>query len=337
MANWKLVCRTRDGSASLGLSSDKIDARETRSWNPNYLVLAEDTEDPNSITEIDAMRAQGIPVLKRDVFVSEDGLIFPYFSCKAKSCERDSDNPLLFRISCDFEDESGDDGQDVQENPEDYLPSIRWSIKSRQRSSWVDAEGEPYILPTGSKYRNPLMLDYACRVAEVTQIEAVFSASIMKDRMLRLNTAAWNGIGASEALITSITYEEVEVPVGIGYIQNYVTAYRVKYSIEENDLVVKAGSGLNANINDNVNDAGASKDVAVGWDQMRSRIDSICKMPDGTLRTATSINPVLTSVYLQANGLYWHGPVSSNFPTMPPPIDTYKVYETTNFASFLRI
>ncbi len=338
MANWKTVCRTRDGSASLGLSSDKIDATETRSWNPNYIALAEDTEDPNTLSEVDAMRAPGIPVLKRDVFVSEDNLIFPYFSCKSKSCERDPDNPLLFRISCDFEDDSGDDGQGVQEDPEDYNPSIRWSIKSRQRSSWVDVDGKPYILPTGSKYKNPLMLDYACRVAQVTQLENSFDAATMKQRMLKLNTAAWNGISAGEALITSITYEEVEVPVGIGYISTYETAYRVTYSIEENDLEVKAGSGLNANVNDNVNDAGASVDVAVGWDQMRSRIDSICKTrPNGPIRTATSVNPILTSVYIQSNGVYWHGPVSTNFATMPPPVDTYKVYDEINFGSFLRI
>lgn len=335
MALWKTVCRTRDGSAALSLSSDKINATEVRSWSPNYLALADDSADPNTLSEIDAMRAPGIPVLKRDVFVNEEGLIFPYFSCKSKSCERDTENPLLFRISCDFEDDSGDDGQELEPDPEDYSPSIRWSIKSRQRSSWVDVDGEPYLLPTGTKYRNPLMLDYACRVAQVTQLENTFSAAIMKQRMLKLNTTAWNGIAAGEALIVSISYEEVEIPVGIGYITGYQTAYRVKYTIEENDLEVKAGNGLNADINGA--SPAATVDESVGWGQMRSRIDSICKMPDGTLRTASSINPVLTSVYLQANGLYWHGPVSPNFKSMPPPIDVYKVYNEINFASFLRI
>lgn len=334
MATWNVVCRTRQGSAGLTLSSDKIDAKENRSWSPNYIAIADDTADPSTLSEIDAMRAPGIPVLKRDVFVSEDGLIFPYFSCKSKSCERDESNPLKFNISCEFEDESGDDGQDVEEDPESYLPSIRWSIKSRQRSSWTDVNGVPYNLPTGSKYKQPLMLDYPCRVAQVTQVENVFNDQIMKDRMLKLNTAPWQGIGVGEALIASITYEEVEIPVGLGYISGYQLAYRVTYSIEENDLVVTAGdstSGVNPAAVD------ATQQVPVGWDQMRPRIDSICKMPDGTIRTATSINPVLTSVYLQSNGLFWTGPVNPDFPQIPAPIDVYKVYESINFSSFLRI
>jgi len=334
MPTWNVVCRTRQGSAGLSLSSDKIDAKEERSWNPNYIAIADETTDPTTVSEIDAMRAQGIPVIKRDVFVSEDGLIFPYFSCKSKTCERDESNPLKFNISCTFEDKSGDDGQGVKENPEDYTPSIRWSIKSRQRSAWADVDGTPYNLPTGSKYKQPLMLDYPCRVAQVTQLESSFDATTMKSRMLRLNTAAWQGIGVGEALIASITYEEVEVPVGVGYITGYVTAYRVTYSIEENDLVVEAGKGTPPL---NPAAANAKQDVAVGWDQMRPRIDSICKMPDGTLRTATSVNPVLTSVYLQSNGLFWTGPVNPDFPQIPAPVDTYKVYESTNFASFLRI
>ena len=334
MANWNVVCMTRQGSASLSLSSDKIDAKENRTWSPNYIAIADDTDDPSELSEIDAMRAPGIPVLKRDVFVNEDGLVFPYFSCKSKNCERDESNPRMFRISCEFSDESGDEGQGVQSDPENYLPSIRWSIKSRQRSSWSDIEGKPYNLPTGSKYKQPLMLDYPCRVAQVTQLENTFSAATMKERMLKLNTAAWQGIAEGEALIASITYEEVEVPVGVGFISGYQTAYRVTYSIEENDLVVEAGTGTPP-----VNPAAAdaTQDVSVGWDQMRPRIDSICRMPDGTIRTATSINPVLTSVYLQDNGLFWTGPVNSDFPQIPAPIDTYKVYESTAFSSFLRI
>ena len=336
------VCRTRDGSGTISIADNKIDTKEERSLSVNYRAIANGITDPELVTEISAMRAPGVPRLKYNVYVDPDGTVFPYFSVRNKSATRNPSNPYVFDISVEYTDDSGSEGEDVQQTPQEYAANLKFDVKSRQRSSWGDVNGQPYMLPTGSKYKQPLMLDYPCLVLKQDQLESTnFGPATMKDRMLKVNSAAWtDGSGytwaTGTALITAISYETVSVPVGLGYITGYSDATKVIYTIEENDLQVEAGLGTDATkgldpVNNNI-----STSVAVNWKQFRPRIDSIVQFGNPPRSVAaSSINAELSAVYLQENGRYWHGPNNTNFNQVVPPIDTYAVYDSINFQTFL--
>ena len=331
--SWE-VCRTRESSAGISRADNDIDTKEERSWSTNYIAIASGITDPFEVSELSAMRAPGVPRLRHNVYVDPDGTVFPYFSCKDKSCTRNPSNPYVFDISCDYTDASGNEGEDVQADPEDYAPSIKFSVKSRQRSAWTDVDGQPYMLPTGSKYKQALSLDYACLVATVVQLENTFGTTDLKNRMLKVNTSTWNVMTAETALITQIKYETVEVPVGVaGIITGYQSTVKVTYTIEQNDLEVKAGLGTAATVNGAAPAAVGIEDI--NWLQFRPRIDSLVRFGNKVV-AASGINQLLSSVYLQPDGKYWHGPHRAEFASVPPPVDTYRIYENASF-NFLRI
>lgn len=337
--SWE-VCRTRTSSANVSVADNKVDTKENRTWSINFQAIASGIDDPFDVSEISAMRAPGVPILKRSVYVDPDGTVFVYFTCKNKTATRNPKNPYVFDISCEYEDPTGEQGQEPQPDPESYAPSVKYTVKSRQRSSWSDMSTPPvpYSLPTGSKYKQPLMLDYPCLVARVTQLETNFEISDLKNRMLRTNNSQWNEMAAETGLITDIQYEEVSVPVGAaGVITGFATAYKVVYTIEENDLTVGAGAGTVATRNTDPGvDPSVNTTVAVNWKQMRPRIDSLVKIGD-VIKPAVAVNPTLTSVYLTPSGGFWQGPNASWFGDVIPPIDLYTVYDDTDFDSFLRI
>ncbi len=330
------VCRTREADATVSVDNNKVDTKEKRSWTVNYRVIAKGIEDPFEVTEISAMRANGVPMLKRSVYVDPTGVVFPYFSCVSKNSTRNPVNPFVFDITCEYSDDTGEDGEDVQPTPEDYAASIKWSVKSRQRSSWTDVDGAPYILPTGSKYKQGLKLDYACLTAVVTQLETNFTVSMLKDRMLKTNSASYNGIRANAALITDIQYEYVDVPVGLaGVITGFMPAYRVQYTIEENTLTIKGGVG-NGNPQQQVGQ-GNQMNYNVDWRQARPLIDSLVKnLTTGKFVPASLLGPAVTNVYLDNQGRLLHSPNLPGFPTALPAMKLYDVYDETSF-SFLRI
>lgn len=190
------VCRTRDASGTISVADNDVETSEDRGWSINYLAIASGIEDPFEVTEISALRAPGVPLLKQNVYVDPDGTVFPYFSARSKTATRNPSNPYVFDIAVEYVDDSGSEGEEVQANPEDYAPSVKFTVKSRQRSSWTDSDGKSYMLPTGSKYKSPLMIDYPCLVAEVTQLENTFSTTDLKNRMLKVNTSTWNVMAA---------------------------------------------------------------------------------------------------------------------------------------------
>ncbi len=329
------VCRTREADATVSVDSNKVDSKEKRSWTVNYRVIAQGIDDPYEVSEISAMRANGVPLLKNSVYVDPNGTIFPYFACVSKNSTRNPSNPYVFDIVCEYTDDTGEDGEEVQPTPEDYTASIKWTVKSRQRSSWTDVDGNPYVLPSGSKFKQGLKLDYACLVATVTQLESDFTVSKLKDRMLKTNTSAYNGIRANAALITDIQYETVQVPVGaLGVITGYVTAQRVQYTIEENTLSVKGGVG-DGDPQQQVG-AGNVKTYKVDWRQARPMIDSIVKnMTTQKFVAANLLGPAVTNVYLDNQGRLLHSPNLPNFGTALPALKLFNVYDETSF-SFLR-
>ena len=126
------------------------------------------------------------------------------------------------------------------------------------------------------------------------------------------------------------------MPVGVGYIQGYQLAYKVTYTIEENDLVLRSGKGTAASVNTDEH-----IDMEINWEVPRPQIDSLVKNPaTGFVQSAVGINPKLNSVYLCTEagqeGRYWNGPDKASFPTAAPPLVKYKIYENASF-NFLRI
>ena len=338
------VCRRRDESAGMNLEGNDVDAAVARRMTRNYLVIAKGISDPFEVDTFDAISAPGVPLLKHSVYISPDGSkVYPYFAVQDKSCERNEDNPYMFEVAVEFVDETGGDEQDLQPDPEDYLPSIKYTVKSRQRTGWSDLDGKKYQLPTGSKYQQPLIIDYSSLVAEVTQFENAFSIADLKLRHKKVNTAAWNVMGAEQALISDIKYEKVSVPVGIGYLTGYAETYKVTYMIEENDLTMEADSAAVRYVVDRQNEP-------VYWRQARPRIDSVVYRnqagADGiskVIMPASTISESLSWVYLKESGYIYHYPgkkdpadASNDFENACPPIDTFKVYDDISF-SFLRV
>ncbi len=327
------VCRTRTSSASISMEDNAVDAKENKSQTIEFLVIASGIDDPFDVTEISAMRANGVPLLRQSVYVDPDGTVFPYFACMSKSATRNPSNPYVFNVTCDYEDTSGEEGQDLQSDPENYAPTIKWDVKSRQRVSWVDANGKAYVMPTGSKYKTPLKLDYPCLVATITQFENTFSKTALKDRYLKTNAEAWQGIPIGAALVTSIKYTEVMVPVGgAGVITGYAPAYKVTYIIEENQLVLKEGSGVYADA--------TKSDKKVYWQQARPQIDSLSVWTingERVVRPTAKQNPILSQVYINKDsGKYWAGPNLGNFEDLVPQLQTYAVYESDSY-NYLRV
>lgn len=331
--SWE-VCRLRPSSASLTVADNKVDTKENRTWSVEYLVIAHGVTDPFQVSEIMAMRANGVPQLKKNVYVDPDGTVFPFFSCKSKNCTRNTDNPFVFNITCEYTDPDGEDGEDLQADPEDYSPKLTWTIKVRKKTAWSDVAGKSYILPTGSLHKTPLIIEYPCLVARVSQIENSFSRTTLKERMLKTNTEVWQGMSAGQALVTDINYSEIQVPV----IGGVATAYRVNYTIEENDLTIKGMKGEGAD--------GDEKrtviDNEINWKVARPLTDTKVVTTDANgndvVKVANQLNRTVTNVHLDKEGelLLWPGSAIADWNTHPPAIQTYRVYEEDSF-NYLRV
>ena len=336
--SWE-VCRLRESSASISIANNKVDTKENRTWSVNYLVIAHGVSSPFDVSEISAMRAPGVPILRRSVYVDPDGTVFPYFSCKNKTCERSTENSYVFEVACEYTDPEGEEGEQPPANAEDYSPKITWDIKIRKETLWYDEDDQTYALPNGSLHKAPLVGEYACFVAKVSQIEASFDKDDLKDRMLKLNSSTWQDMDPHTALVTDIDYQEIEVPIAGGLTQ---VAYRVNYTIEENNLVMR---GMKGNLR---NAEGYTViDYDVNWGVARPLIDTkyITTVPDGQggfkeiVKVANSVFPNVTNVALKHDGelLLYPGKPGVPWAEHPPALQVFRVYNDIDYSAFLDV
>lgn len=229
------VCQLRQGSATLRRESTGALEKTQRTHQTSWEVIATGIADPSEVDEVMAAQATGLPSIGSSVYVDKQtGQVYPYFFCDSKSATRDPSNGYRFEVRCTYKDDSGDeDPQDPPADPENLCPVISFSSGDSQSTAWGavlnDGSSKPFRLPTGDPYEQALTERIGVLTVSHTQYENTFNESVFQSRIMKVNSDTYRGYAAGGAMVTSINWSLVNVPISAG---GFVSSYKVQYTIE---------------------------------------------------------------------------------------------------------
>lgn len=323
------ICKTRTGRASFSKANNKALEKIKKTWSVEYQVEVTGVSDPSEVDEVMVGNAPGIPSLASTIYVDpETGNIFPYFTAKNKTVERDSDNALFFKVTVEYNDETGEEtNQTPPADAESIAPSLTWSVSERLETAWVDSQGNPILLPTGTLFVQPVVRKIPVLTATITQFENVFDDDDLYDRLYHCNSATWTpGVrswGPHKAMITDIQYESAVVPI-VGDVT--MNSNKVTYKIECMDY----------DIENLLNAGGGTETLSIGHESVRIRSDSRYLQGGDPTKVKVALagqHMGLTSIYLKEDG----SPHAAADQFGVPPHSVYEVQPEINYAGFLRV
>lgn len=339
------VKRLRGASADSQLSVQNGEKRVIRTLDEQYIIIFDQsTVEANIPDPASVGLLSGVPQAGGwSYYDAIQQKYYPNFTCRSVSIERDETNPFIYRAVASYSDESDGSSQDVQNDPEDYTPTINWSLESKGVTCYKDNTGKFIKLPTDNFYDglSPVK-EVPVFVATIEQIENSLSLPVLEERYKKLNSETWLGFAPETAKVDNISYERALVP---SYDVNgdivFNNAYRVKY-------VIKCMNHTIRNLNDTAstqNDpngnpqqySGTEFDDQAKWGYQLVRVDDwFISANDGVKRPVVlNENSVIpSSWYLKEDGVPHSYEANRD---LTPPIDQYVVQDTIDFNGFLRV
>jgi hypothetical protein len=327
------VKKMRSSNADVQLSVQNGNKKVVRTMEEEWTVLLDyrtidaDVPDPVVVTKF-----AGVPKVGGwSYFDQVNNIFYPNFTCRSVSCERDTQNAFLYRLSVSYSDESDDDsGQGAQPDPENYNPTINWSLESKGVTCYTDNTGNKNIkLPTGNFYDglSPVR-EVPIFIATIEQIDNFLSLPLLEARYKKVNSTTWNGFQPESCIIDNISYELAEIPVDVGGGNiAYNNAYKVKYTIKCMNHTIPS-----------LTDEGTIEELQAKWGYDLIRMDDFyLSNKSGTLKrypiSGDEKSGYLASWYLKENG----GLHEYDKQTGTPPIDQFVVQPKIDFNSFIRV
>lgn len=188
-----------------------------------YVFLVESDNITNS--RINVSQTAGLPVVNQSV--SSYGLTV----CRSKVAVRDTGNPRLWHVTCEFSSEVQENqggGSDLSSDPNTWVPVYETKFERLQEVVTKDWAGNAIANSTGQPYPTGLTIGRFIPVWEFYQFEA---ASVTDEQIIarneKVNNATFKGRAAHTLLLTVMSSV-------IGYY--YGAARRLtQYSIKYND------------------------------------------------------------------------------------------------------
>tara|TARA_R100000406_G_scaffold35731_2_gene23631 strand:+ start:1927 stop:2952 length:1026 start_codon:yes stop_codon:yes gene_type:complete len=335
------VKRLRSGSGDAQLSEQNGERRVIRTLEEQYIVIIdEDSVDANVPDPVSVGRFDGVPQVGGwSYYDAVNNIYYPNFTCRSVNIERDEQNAFIYNVTASYADESNDQsGQGVQSDPENYNPTINWSLEStgvtrytaRKRRLGSNSGSQPIKLPTGNFYDGVAPVkEVPVFVATVEQIENTLSLSDLGQRYKAINESSWQGFEKYSCKIDNITYERAQIPVEFAGQIIFQNVYKVKY-------VIKCLNHQIETIDDDASDG--FLDAAWGYDLVRvddwimAPNDDGDLVPQPIMLNENSTRPA--TAYLKTTG----EPLAEDFWSIkPPPVDQYITQTPILFSDFLRI
>lgn len=334
------VKRLRAGSGDSQLSEQNGERKVVRTLEEQYIVIIdEDSTDANVPDPVSVGKFDGVPQVGGwSYYDAVNNIYYPNFTCQSVSVERDEQNAFIYNVTASYADESNDQsGQSVQSDPENYNPTINWSLESkgvtrynaRRRRIGEDVGNQEIKLPTRNFYDGLAPVEHVpVYIATVEQIENSLDLTALGERYKKINDTSWYGFGKYQAIVDNISYENAKIPVLIGSEVVYQNAYKVKYTIKCMDHTITS-----------IDDDGSEATLDAAWGYDLIRVDDWVMelnddgdlVPQPIMLNENSTRPA--TAYLKTDGTA-HAETTQN--NKPPPIDQFITQGTSDF-SFLRV
>lgn len=300
------ICRSRAGSDSFGGRWNDQDGEsfEQRSATREFIAIATGYADPSAVGPADIKAAAGVPIPGVSIYVSEEGLLYPYCLCESVTVRRRTENAFVFDITANYEEpeRGGGETSTPPEDPETLAPTVTTQLTEHQITRWDDpVNTTPYNLPNGLLYSSPLVGSVSGLKFEVTQYENSFNAQTMIGRAHVVNNAAKSIDGVSyntnSLLITDIKWDK-NVKWFLDPTDEsgpFVLTNRVKYTVEWKEYAL-----------DSIDDAGVGTTITCHWGAAAIEASSHHLTNPGDIGSRTLISDKLFqqygSAYLKSDG-----------------------------------
>ena len=218
-------------SGSISDGRSKINQSMTRT----FLVLTSAT-DFHDVNEVEVGCLSSLPVVNRSTWASPDGgLYMPFAVCRSKSVSRNSSNPFLFEVTCEYEtgDSAGEQCASVPPATiSEIAPVVTANIGSYDRAMYTDKDGKQcwQFEGTGTPFSNPVMEKIPTLQLVIEQFEASITFEQMLERSFKTNSSTYRNKGAGLWMIGTVKAVEQTVQLAGGEANVVKVTYPVALS-----------------------------------------------------------------------------------------------------------
>jgi hypothetical protein len=212
-------------SGSVELSEDKLINR----YSLEYLVIADNTSQGQLTIQL----TSGLPRVGISSY-SYHGESHPEALCKRKSAKRDTRNPLLWIVTCDFDNDPNSQSEDDEDTstPATSKPAVvKWTSEYGEEVLHQDFSSprKDIITPAGNAYDPPITRKIIYPVCTLTRYQSAFTPATILAYEDHVNSGSFLGAPAEHALMASIVADRV---IEDGVMLWQVT-YRVRFAVQE--------------------------------------------------------------------------------------------------------
>lgn len=223
--------------SSFSVSGSVADGRSkvSQSMTRTFLVLTS-AGDFHDVNEVQVGCLSSLPVVNRSTWVSPDGLMFmPFAVCRSKSVSRNSSNPFLFEVSCEYETGDSDGEQCAAVPPttiDEIAPQVTANVGSYDRVLYTDKAGKQcwQFEGTGTPFSNPVMEKIPTLQLVIEQFEASITYEQMLERSFKTNSSTYRNKGKGLWLIGAVKAVEQTVQLAGGEANVVKVTYPVSLS-----------------------------------------------------------------------------------------------------------
>ena len=223
--------------SSFSVSGSVSEGRSTvsQSMTRTFLVLTS-AFNFDDVSDVEIGCLPSLPVVNRSTWVSPDGQSFmPFAVCRSKSVSRNSSNPFLFEVSCDYETGENDGEQCALEPPTnltDITPQVTANIGSYDRALYMDKDGTQCWQYEGTEtpFGAPVMEKIPTLQLVVEQFEASVTYEQMLERSFKVNSGTYRSKDAGLWLIGAVQAVEQTVQLSGGETNAVKVTYPISLS-----------------------------------------------------------------------------------------------------------
>lgn len=218
-------------SGSIELGDKKVISR----YALEYVVLA-DNAAQGTLT---IRSTPGLPIVGYSTY-SYAGESDPFAVCKKKSPRRDTKQPLVWYVRCDFDDDPNSQSEENEENKTSAVnrePDVSWDAEYGEEVMTEDfsTPRKPIVTPNGHPFDPPVTRRVIYPVLIIERFETTFTPATILAYEDHVNDDAFYGAPAGSALMAKISARKV-VEDGT---RLWRLAYRIRFAVSADGYDIK--------------------------------------------------------------------------------------------------
>lgn len=214
-----------DNSGSIELGQEKV----LRRYVLEFHVIADNaSQGPITIRSTSGLPLVGISTYN---FNGESDV---YAVCKRKIPTRDSRQPLLWTVRCEFDNDPASQSQETENDNQaapDRPPIVEWDSEYGEEVLYQDfsTPRKDIVNPVGHAFDPPVTKRVIYPVLTVTRFQATFTPATILAFVDHVNDAEFYGADAGQALMTQIAARQVVEDA----VKLWQVTYRIRFAISE--------------------------------------------------------------------------------------------------------